>query len=45
MKTCMIDPERASQKEELLNDEEQTQLRQIIGQLNRAVQGSRPDMA
>ena len=45
MKTCILDLERALQKEEQLSVEEQTQFRQIIGQLNWAVQGSRTDMA
>lgn len=45
MKTVTLDPGRASQKNELLNEHEQTLFRQLIGQLNWAVQGSRPDMA
>lgn len=45
MKSNNLDPKRASKKTELLNEHEQTLFRQIIGQLNWAVQGSRPDMA
>ena len=45
MKNSILDPKRASNKNEPLNAQEQTLFRQIIGQLNWAVQGSRPDMA
>ena len=45
LKNVTLDPGRASQKNELLNEKEQTLFRQLIGQLNWAVQGSRPDMA
>ena len=45
MKTEILNPKRASAKNELLNAEEQTTYRQLIGQLNWAVQGSRPDIA
>ena len=45
LKNIMIDPVRASEKNEPLNEDEQTSYRQLIGQLNWAVQGSRPDMA
>ena len=45
MKNIIIDPVRASEKNEPLNEDEQTSYRQLIGQLNWAVQGSRPDMA
>ena len=45
MKTEILNPKRASAKHELLNAEEQTTYRQLIGQLNWAVQGSRPDIA
>ena len=45
IKNVTIDPKRASEKNEPLNEREQTLFRQIIGQLNWAVQGSRPDMA
>ena len=41
----VVDPRRASEKNGLLNKNEQTTYRQLIGQLNWAVQGSRPDMA
>lgn len=40
-----IDPLKASQKKTLLSEEEQTAYRQLIGQINWAVQGSRPDLA
>ena len=45
VKTVTIDPKKASENNEPLNEREQTLFRQIIGQLNWAVQGSRPDMA
>ena len=45
MKNSILDPKRASNKNEPLNAQDQTLFRQIIGQLNWAVQGSRPDMA
>ena len=45
MKTEILNPKRASAKNKLLNAEEQTTYRQLIGQLNWAVQGSRPDIA
>ena len=44
VKNKTLDPERAS-KNEPLDEQEQTNFRQLIGQLNWAVQGSRPDMA
>jgi hypothetical protein len=40
-----IEPQRASQKQEQLNAEEQKLYRKLVGQLNWAVQGSRPDLA
>ena len=45
MKTKILDPGRAGAKNELLNEQEQTTYRQIVGQLNWAVQGSRPEMS
>lgn len=45
MKNVSLDPGRASQKNDFLSEKEQTLFRQLIGQLNWAVQGSRPDMA
>ena len=45
VKNKTLDPERASHKNEPLDEQEQTNFRQLIGQLNWAVQGSRPDMA
>ena len=39
------DPKRALAKQDLLTPEEQTEYRQLIGQMNWAVQGTRPDMA
>ena len=41
----IIDPGRAVFKQDLLSELEQTTLRQLVGRLNWAVQGSRPDMA
>ena len=40
-----IDPNRSMNKEDQLTSDEQTLLRQIVGILNWAVQGSRPDMS
>ena len=40
-----IEPQRASQKQEQLNAEEQKLYCKLVGQLNWAVQGSRPDLA
>jgi hypothetical protein len=40
-----IAPQRSMQKQNTLNTGEMTQLRGIVGKLNWAVQGSRPDMA
>jgi hypothetical protein len=40
-----IEPHHASQKQEQLNAEEQKLYRKLVGQLNWAVQGSRPDLA
>ena len=45
IKNVTIDPKRSSENNEPLNEREQTLFRQIIGQLNWAVQGSRPDSA
>ncbi|KAK6191184.1 hypothetical protein SNE40_002922 [Patella caerulea] len=45
LQTVHIDPERALEKTENLTQGEQTSFRKLIGQLNWAVQGSRPDMA
>ena len=45
IRNSVVDPRRASEKNGLLNKNEQTTYRQLIGQLNWAVQGSRPDMA
>ena len=45
IKNVTIDPKRASKNNEPLNEREQILFRQRIGQLNWAVQGSRPDMA
>ena len=44
MKTETLDPGRAAAKNELLTEQEQTVYRQMIGQLNWAAQGSRPEM-
>ena len=45
IKNVTIDPKRASENNEPFNEREQTLFRQKIGQINWAVQGSRPDMA
>ena len=45
IKNVTIDPKRASENNKPLNEREQTLFRQIIGHLNWAVQGSRPDIA
>ena len=45
MKNEILEPKRASAKNEPFNAQEQTTYRKLIGQLNWAVQGSRPDMA
>ena len=45
MKNETIDPKRATDKKEILTTQEQKLYRQLVGQLNWAVQGSRPDMA
>ena len=41
----VLDPRRAANRAGLLNSEEQSLNRQIVGQINWAVQGSRPDLA
>ena len=43
--TKVIYPKRAQDKQSTLTAEEQTEYRQLIGQINWAVQGTRPDMA
>ena len=40
-----IDPNRAQDKQSSLTSEEQTEYQQLVGQINWAVQGTRPDMA
>ena len=45
MMNVTLDPGRVAEKNEPLNEKEQTMYRKLIGQLNWAVQGSRPDMA
>ena len=45
LQSVEIDPQRAIQKQSQLDGVEQTTYRQIIGQINWAVQGSRPDLA
>ena len=44
MKNKTVDQKRASDKQEQLTAQEQNTYRQLVGQLNWAVQGSRPDM-
>lgn len=41
----VIDPSRAINKNDILSVQEQTQFRQLVGRINWAVQGSRPDLA
>ena len=41
----VLDPRRIANKAGILNSEEQSVYRQIVGQINWAVQGSRPDLA
>jgi len=41
----VLDPKRAQYKQNVLTEEEQTEYRKLIGKLNWAVQGTRPDMA
>ena len=45
IKNKTIDPKRAQDKESILTSQEQSEYRQLIGQINWAVQGARPDMA
>ena len=45
IKNGLIDPTRTSHKEDSLTPEEQMLLRKLVGRLNWAVQGSRPDLA
>ena len=45
LKNKLTDPNRAQDKQSTLTAEEQTEYRQLIGQINWAVQGTRPDMA
>ena len=45
IKILFLEPGKASGKKALWNKSEQTTYRQLIGQLNCAVHGSRPDMA
>ena len=40
-----IDPQRAQDKQSTLTSEEQTKYRQLVGQINWIVQGTRPDIA
>ncbi|KAH3835144.1 hypothetical protein DPMN_108488 [Dreissena polymorpha] len=45
IKSGSLDTERVQQKEDMLTTEEQSRYRQIIGQINWVVQGTRPDLA
>ena len=45
IKNKTIDPKRAQDKESILTSQEQSEYRQLIGQINWAVQGARPDLA
>ena len=40
-----LDPRHTTNKSDILNSEEQSLYRQIVGHINWAVQGSRPDLA
>ena len=40
-----LDPRHTTNKSDILNSEEQSLYRQIVGKINWAVQGSRPDLA
>ena len=44
LENAHVSPERRMQKLEMLNATESTTLRELVGRLNWAVQGSRPDM-
>ena len=41
----VLDPRRIANKADILNSKEQSLYRQIVGQINWAFQGSRPDLA
>ena len=45
IENVLVDPQRFTEKHKDLIDDEQTSFRQLIGRLNWAVQGSRPDLA
>lgn len=45
MENGVISPQRATEKHEALDKNEQTLLRQLVGRINWVVQGSRPDVA
>ena len=45
LESAKIDPGRAKEKNSFLNRREQKELRSIVGKLNWAAQGTRPDMA
>ena len=45
IKNAIIQPDRVTQKTEPLTPKEQKVFRQLVGRINWAVQGSRPDMA
>ena len=45
VKNKVIDPKRTQDKQSILTAEEHTEYRQLIGQINWAVQGTRPNMA
>lgn len=45
LRNLTMDPERARQKQDILSIEEQTLFRKLVGQLNRVVQTSRPELS
>ena len=45
VKNKVTDPKRAQDKQSTLTAEEKTEYRQLIGQINWTVQGTRPDLA
>ena len=45
LENIKLSPQRASQKQDMLNIEETQMLRRLVGRLNWVVQGTRPDLA
>ena len=42
LECAILDPQRVANKDDILTLDEQTNYRQLVGQINWAVQGSRP---